>query len=71
MVEEANRSNWTEWERAWAEEHINTTDFLQKMSEEDCNEWLTARRKRAAKEKQPKEEMTLVQYMYEVAGTLD
>lgn len=71
MVEDANRTNWTEWERAWAEKHINADDVFDRMSEEQCNKYLTKRRVEEWKKQQPKKEQNLAQYMYEVAGTLD
>lgn len=71
MVEDANRTNWTEWEKAWAEKHINADDVFDRMSEEQCNKYLTKRRVEEWKKQQPKKEQNLAQYMYEVAGTLD
>ena len=67
LLRQANRSNWTEEEKAWAEAHINAKDPLDRLTEAECNDFLS--RKRGYKE--PKKELTLAQYMYEVAGTLD
>lgn len=71
MVEDANRTNWTAEEREWAERHINADDIFDRMSEAECNKWLTKWRVEEWKKQQPKKEQNLAQYMYEVAGTLD
>lgn len=67
LLQQANRSNWTEEERAWAEARINAEDALDRLTEAECNDFLS--RQRGYEE--PKKELSLAQYMYEVAGTLD